>query len=186
LLANTADTAAGARGLRFTYLTEEAGGLLAGIVWIGFGAMVAAPLVAQLTWQIVLYAVLSLTLARMLPVAIAMAGSGSRRPTVAFLGWFGPRGLASVVFALIAIERQVPDAAWLAQVVACTVALSVIVHGLSSGPFVARYQRWFAAHTVQRPDAAEAGPATPLRFRRQPTADEAGATWQQMHAGRER
>ena len=100
--------AAGARGLRFTLFTEEAGGLLTAVVWIGFGALAVERLIPQLTWQIVLYAVLSLTVVRMVPVALAMLGSGARHPTVWFLGWFGPRGLASIVFALLVIEQEVP------------------------------------------------------------------------------
>ena len=157
---------AGARSLRFTVFTEDAGGLLAAVVWIGFGALAVGPRLSDVTWRIILYAMLSLTLVRLAPVALAMLGTGARRPTVAFLGWFGPRGLASVVFALLALEKNVPDGALLATTVTCTVALSVIGHGLSSAPLVATYHRWYAAHTAVRPEAAEAKPTPEPRVRR--------------------
>jgi NhaP-type Na+/H+ or K+/H+ antiporter len=108
-----------------TLFTEETGGLLAAVTWIGFGAFALAWAIPHITWQVVLYAALSLTLVRMLPVAIAMAGQGMRRPTVAFIGWFGPRGLASVVFALLVLERGVPEEQTLLITVVVTVALSV-------------------------------------------------------------
>jgi NhaP-type Na+/H+ or K+/H+ antiporter len=63
------------------------------------------PVLGDVTWSIALYAVLSLTVVRMIPVAIAMIGTGASRPTVAFLGWFGPRGLASIVFAVLVLEE---------------------------------------------------------------------------------
>ena len=67
--------------------------------------MLLGPALEHVSWQIALYAVLSLTVVRMLPVAIAMLGSGAKWPTVGFLGWFGPRGLASIVFAVIVVEE---------------------------------------------------------------------------------
>ena len=77
-----------------TLFTEEAGGLLAAATWIGFGALALSWAIPHVTWQVVLYAALSLTVVRMVPVAVAMIGLGARRPTVEFIGWFGPRGLA--------------------------------------------------------------------------------------------
>jgi len=158
---------AGARDLPFLRFTEDAGEWLASIVWIGFGALAVGGVLSSVTWQVVLYAVLSLTVVRMIPVALAMMGSRAERPTVAFLGWFGPRGLASIVFALIALDDRVPDAHLLFTTVTVTVAFSVIAHGLSSTPLVGVYHRWYAAHTGERPDAAEAAPAVAPRFRRQ-------------------
>lgn len=87
---------------------EEAGELAAAVSWIAFGALALTLAFPYVTWQIVLYALLSLTVVRMLPVAVALAGRGIRLPTVAFIGWFGPRGLASLVFVLLAIEEGVP------------------------------------------------------------------------------
>ena len=87
------------------YLIEELGGVLNAITFIVFGAVMLGPALGDVTWAIAAYAVLSLTLVRMLPVGIAMLGTGARRPTVGFLGWFGPRGLASIVFAVILVEE---------------------------------------------------------------------------------
>ncbi len=162
----------GQPGTAVTLLTEETGGVLAAVTWIGFGALTLGLVLPHVTWQIVLYAVLSLTLVRMVPVAIALLRSGVRRPTVAFIGWFGPRGLASVVFALIVLERGVPEMQTLLTAVAVTVALSVVLHGLSSVPLVRVYHRWYEAHTDVHPAAAEAAPATMPRQRRHlPAAD---------------
>ena len=84
--------------------------MLNGVTFVLFGAILLGPALGELSWELVLYAVLSLTLVRMVPVAIAMLGSGARAPTVGFLGWFGPRGLASIVFAVIVIEESQPPA----------------------------------------------------------------------------
>jgi NhaP-type Na+/H+ or K+/H+ antiporter len=156
----------GARGSAVTLLTEDTGGLLAAITWIGFGALALTLTLPHLSWQVFLYAALSLTLVRMIPVAIALAGQRVQRPTVAFIGWFGPRGLASLVFALLAFERGVPEGEVVLTTVLVTVALSVILHGLSSVPLVAAYHRWYTTHRAEHPDAAEAAAATVSRRRR--------------------
>jgi NhaP-type Na+/H+ or K+/H+ antiporter len=158
--------ASGARGSVITLFTEEAGGFVAAITWIGFGALALTLALPHVTWQVVLYAALSLTVVRMVTVAIAMAGRGVRRPTVAFIGWFGPRGLASIVFGLLALERGVPDGEVLLTTVVLTVSLSVVLHGLTSVPLVAAYHRWYTAHTAADPAAEEAAPATMPRQRR--------------------
>ena len=84
--------------------SEELGSVLNGVTLIVFGAAVLGSLWSQIGLVEVFYAVLSLTLVRMLPVAIAMIGSRARPPTVLFLGWFGPRGLASIVFGVVVVE----------------------------------------------------------------------------------
>lgn len=164
--------ASGQRGLRTTYLAEEVGNMLAAVTWLGFGALAIGAVWSDITWQVVLYAVLSLTVVRMVPVAIALAGSGARGQTVAFMGWFGPRGLASVVFGLLALEEGVPDADVLLATVVVTVGLSVFLHGLTATPLVAVYHRWYAAHPA-RQDAAEARPTTLTRLRRRAGPDDA-------------
>jgi len=99
-----------------------------------------APALESLTWQTALYAVLSLTLIRMLPVAVALLGTGLGRATIVFVGWFGPRGLASVVFGLLALEALGEQAARPAvAVIAFTVLLSVVAHGLTAEPLAKRY-----------------------------------------------
>jgi len=157
------------QGSAVTLFTEEAGGLLAAVTWIGFGALALGIALPHVTWQVVVYAGLSLTLVRMIPVAIALAGQGMRRPTVAFIGWFGPRGLASVVFALLVLERGVPEEQTLLTTVVVTVALSVLLHGLTSAPLVGAYHRWYESHAKAHPAAAEAAPVTLPRRRRQLT-----------------
>ncbi|WP_328981037.1 hypothetical protein [Streptomyces canus] len=86
----------------------------------------------HVTWRMLVYAVLSLTLIRMLPVAVALLGTGLRPATLAYIGWFGPRGLASVVFGLLAVEEHLPGTHVLGGAVALTVALSVCPHGATA------------------------------------------------------
>ena len=85
---------------------------------------------------------------------------------MAFIGWFGPRGLASVVFGLLVVERGVPEGETLLTTVVVTVALSVLLHGLTSAPLVGVYHRWYESHAKAHPKAAEAAPATMPRRRR--------------------
>ena len=96
----------------------------------------------------------------MVPVAVALAGRGARLPTVAFIGWFGPRGLASLVFALIAMNEGVPEGEVLLTTVVVTVALSILLHGLTSVPLVAAYQRWYVAKAANDPTVKESVPST--------------------------
>ncbi|MGH8949025.1 MAG: cation:proton antiporter, partial [Acidimicrobiia bacterium] len=115
------------------------------LVWAIFGALLLAPqLSGEVSGISILYAVISLTLVRMLPVAIAMIGTKLRPATILFMGWFGPRGLASVVFTLIAFETlEQGDIASerLVEVATWTVFLSVIAHGLTAGPLATWYGR---------------------------------------------
>jgi NhaP-type Na+/H+ or K+/H+ antiporter len=104
-----------------------------------FGAVAVPIMFDRVDPLMVLYAVLSLTLVRMVPVALAMMGSGSSRRTVLFVGWFGPRGLASLVFALLALEALGPVADEAVAVVTVTVLLSVLAHGVSAAPLARRY-----------------------------------------------
>ena len=91
----------------------------------------------------VVYAVLSLTIVRMIPVALAMAGSSARPPTVLFLGWFGPRGLASIVFGVVVVEASgLPHTSTLVLAITVTVATIVIAHGLTAAPLARRYAAW--------------------------------------------
>ncbi len=119
---------------------EETGGLLSLVVWLIFGAAMVVPGFEHATWSDYLFAVLALTAVRMVPVVLALVGSGLGRFTVGFIGWFGPRGLASVVFGLIAYDSLDPtDAGRVLSVVTVTIALSVLAHGLSASPLAARY-----------------------------------------------
>jgi NhaP-type Na+/H+ or K+/H+ antiporter len=89
----------------------------------------------------VLYAVLSLTVLRMLPVALASIGAGLDRADVLFVGWFGPRGLASLVFALLALEELGTAADLAVTIIGATVLVSVLAHGLTAAPLVDRERR---------------------------------------------
>jgi NhaP-type Na+/H+ or K+/H+ antiporter len=143
-------TAAGRLGRVELVFLEQASGLVSLLVWLAFGA-VAVPLVLERAGPLtLLYAVLSLTAVRMLPVAVATAGAGLDRETVLFVGWFGPRGLASLVFALLALEELGAGADEAVAVVAVTVLLSVLAHGATSGPLALRYGRAMAARGPER------------------------------------
>ena len=123
-------------------LTELAGSLLSLVLWFIFGAGFVIPAFQQLDVRTALYAVLSLTLVRMVPVAIALFGSGQDRSTAAFVGWFGPRGLASVVFALLAVEElgnTDPRVLIAVNTIAITIVFSVVAHGITARPLAARY-----------------------------------------------
>jgi NhaP-type Na+/H+ or K+/H+ antiporter len=130
--------------------TEEVGGLLSLLVWLVFGAAMVFPGFMRATWQDYVFAVLVLTVVRMVPVGLSLLGSGLDRFTVGFVGWFGPRGLASVVFGLIAYDSLAPtEAAHVLSVVTVTVTMSVFAHGLSASPLAARYGS-FARTLVRR------------------------------------
>jgi NhaP-type Na+/H+ or K+/H+ antiporter len=126
-------------------LTELSGELGGYVVWFVVGAVVLPEVWGDLDWTAFAYAVVSLTLVRMVPVAVALAGSGLRTPTVLFIGWFGPRGLASVVFATLAAAELGGLGRELAAAIVLTVAISVALHGATAGPLAARYSRWAAS-----------------------------------------
>ncbi len=132
-------------------LSEQVGNVLNGVTFILFGAILLGPALGELTWQLALYAVLSLTLVRMLPVAIAMMGTRAKAPTLGFLGWFGPRGLASIVFAVIVIEESnLPHEHLIVLAIYLTVGLSVFAHGITAAPLAGRYARWYERHPRER------------------------------------
>jgi sodium/hydrogen antiporter len=129
-------------GERIFEFTEEQGQLLGLAVFFMFGTVAIAFLdVADL--GIVLYAALSLTLVRMVPAAVAVRGMGLRPSTVAFMGWFGPRGLASIILALAVVdeEPELPALGVILATMTVTVLASVALHGLSAVPLVRRYAR---------------------------------------------
>ena len=152
-------------GGEVTVLTDELGAGLNGITLLVFGAVLLSPTLDALTWRIGLYAVASLTVVRMVPVTLAMLGSRARPPTVAFLGWFGPRGLASIVFAVIVVqEADLPHANTILLTTYATVGMSVLAHGVTAAPLARRYAAWFASHPEGAPEM-ESVPADPHRWR---------------------
>ncbi len=128
-----------------TEFTETLGLFASFFVWTVFGAIFVGPvLTTRIDATAVVYAVLSLTVVRMLPVAISLLGLGLRRDTVALMGWFGPRGLASVVFTLVAVEALNRSGAAfdaIVEVATWTILVSVIAHGLTAGPLARAYGR---------------------------------------------
>jgi NhaP-type Na+/H+ or K+/H+ antiporter len=149
-----------------TFLAEESGELLNAVTFLLFGAVLLGPALGDPDWRVIGYAVLSLTVVRLLPVAVAMLGTGMRRVTVGFLGWFGPRGLASIVFVLILVEQtDLPERPLLLDVVTWTVALSVYAHGLTAWPGANRYADWYAAHARDHPVMPESTPVKEQRVR---------------------
>jgi NhaP-type Na+/H+ or K+/H+ antiporter len=113
---------------------EGAGETLALVTWMLFGAMVIGTAFKQFTWEVLVYALLSLTVIRVVPIFLSLAGTGESVSSRLFLGWFGPRGLASIVFAIIVINAEVPGGEFLALVVICTVFLSLVAHGITARP----------------------------------------------------
>lgn len=137
-----------------TAFTETLSELLSLLVWTIFGALIlSAAFTFTTDWRPILYAVLSLTLIRMLPVALSLLGMRFRADTVAIIGWFGPRGLASVVFTLLAFEELTAAGKSIDTLVAVatwTILLSVFAHGLSARPLASWYARRLkAADTLQ-------------------------------------
>jgi NhaP-type Na+/H+ or K+/H+ antiporter len=116
---------------------EGTGDTLALITWVVFGAAVVGRSIDSLTWQVVLYAVLSLTVVRMVPVFLVLTGMKMRADEKLFMGWFGPRGLASIVFAVIVLKEHLPGGGTISMTVVCTIVLSIVAHGLSANPLVA-------------------------------------------------
>jgi NhaP-type Na+/H+ or K+/H+ antiporter len=122
---------------RLLLAAEGTGDTLALITWVVFGAAVVGQSVGSFSWDVVLYAVLSLTVVRMLPVFLVLAGMQLRTDEKLFMGWFGPRGLASIVFAVIVLNEHLSGGGTITMTVVCTIMLSIVAHGLSANPLVA-------------------------------------------------
>ncbi len=117
--------------------------LLTVVSFFVFGAVLLGPALGMLTWQMVVYGLVSLALVRPLAVVLGMIGARLSWQTVAFLGWFGPRGIASVILAAIVVkEAGLPGDDIIVLIMTITVALSVYLHGLSAVPGASRYAEW--------------------------------------------
>jgi sodium/hydrogen antiporter len=158
--------AAGRRERAETAFLEQVSGLVSLLVWMAFGVIVVPIVLGGLDLVVVVYAVLSLTLVRMLPVALALIGSHLDRWTVLFVGWFGPRGLASLVFALLALEELGPRADPAVLAIGVTVLLSVLAHGLSAAPLAVRYGNAVSTPVTEPRDAIPDLPVRGLPRRR--------------------
>ncbi|MEP9397977.1 cation:proton antiporter [Mesorhizobium sp. KR2-14] len=130
---------------------EGSGDLFGLLTWVLFGAAVIGQALGRLSWEIAVYAVLSLTAVRMIPVWLALAGTDLKADGKLFLGWFGPRGLASIVFAIIVLDANLPGSETLTATVAWTVILSILAHGLTASPLAEVFAR--RNRTVKAPIA---------------------------------
>jgi NhaP-type Na+/H+ or K+/H+ antiporter len=149
--------AAFAAGLAFDWIapdsehlgeyTEDTAQLLAAISFFLFGNILLSAALGTATVAIVVCAVVVLTIGRMLPVAVALLGTGAARPTIAFVGWFGPRGLASILFGLSLFEEELARADELFAVVAWTVVFSIVAHGATAAWGARAYGRWWSSMT---------------------------------------
>ena len=127
------------------------------LAFFTFGGALLAPRLGEITGSVILYGVLSLTVVRMIPVGISMIRSGMDIRSTLFMGWFGPRGLASLVFAAtIVIESGLPNAELINLVVLATVGLSIIAHGITAWPGSNAYGKWFEQETDKNLDPVEA------------------------------
>ncbi len=141
---------------------ETEGQLLMLITFLVFGAALLPEGLAHANLSVVLYAVLSLTVIRMIPIALSLLGSGVRLPTQLFLGWFGPRGLASILFVLLILEESaVPHRDELLAITVITVALSALLHGITAAPLANAYGRL----TASMGECEENQPAAELPLR---------------------
>ena len=145
--------AARRRTEEFLVTSTAVGNIMALATWVIFGAAVVSGTIGAFSWPVLAYAVLSLTMVRLLPVLLSLSGSGISFEGKLFIAWFGPRGLASIVFAIIAVDRHVFAAETLSAVVACTVLLSIVAHGVSATPMAG----WLASKTERTGQAPPKG-----------------------------
>jgi len=146
-------------------LPENLASLLTMVSFLLFGAIYAGPALGDLTWGIALYGLLSLTVVRFGPVAVATARTGLAGPTVAYLGWFGPRGLASIIFADLILEHSLPQVGLIRTIVNVTVVASVVAHGATAWEGSERYASWYERRIEADPSMPEAGKVGHLAVR---------------------
>jgi NhaP-type Na+/H+ or K+/H+ antiporter len=135
----------------FLRAAEGTGDMMALITWVIFGAAVVGQAVGHFNWLIWLYAILSLTLIRMLPVFLVLTGMGVSTEGKLFMGWFGPRGLASIVFAVIVVNANVPNSGVIAATAVCTIMLSILGHGITANPWAKGFGERFARRQRNSP-----------------------------------
>ncbi len=124
---------------QFLEAAEGTADAVALVTWLTFGTIIFSILIPGLSWQVIVYAALSLTVVRMLPVFLCLIGKRLKFDTLLFMGWFGPRGLASIVFAVMVINKKLPGNDLIVAVVSWTIILSVLLHGLSANPLAKLY-----------------------------------------------
>jgi NhaP-type Na+/H+ or K+/H+ antiporter len=125
---------------------ETEGTLLSLLVFLTLGLAMIPGAVAHWTLTTTVYAVLSLTVVRMLPVAISVLGLGLDLRTILFMGWFGPRGIASILYLLLVVQYLgLPGYETVIATGIQTIVLSVLLHGLTAAPLARRYGSWAAS-----------------------------------------
>ncbi len=147
-------------------LPENLASLFTTLSFLLFGAIYVGPALGNLSWTIVLYAVLSLTVVRIGPVMVAAARTGLAGATVGYLGWFGPRGLASIIFADLIVEHSLPQVGLIRTIVNVTVVASVLAHGATAWEGSERYATWYERRVEADPQIPEAGKVRHLATRR--------------------
>jgi NhaP-type Na+/H+ or K+/H+ antiporter len=137
----------------FLLAAEGTGDTMSLITWVIFGAAVVSKAIGNFSWIIVFYAILSLTLIRMLPVFFVLTGLRTNTEGKLFVGWFGPRGLASIVFAVIVVNANLPNDGIITMTVVCTVIFSIILHGISANPWAKGFgERWHKTQGGEDPN----------------------------------
>lgn len=136
-------------------LTGQLGTTFDAVAFVLLGAVLVPVVLPFVTWAVVIYAVLSLAVIRMVAVMVASIASGAAWQTILLMGWFGPRGLATVVFAVMLLESDVPDATVVASVAIVGVVMSVIAHGFSAPGLAGRYARWYSSQGQARVEMPE-------------------------------
>ena len=138
-------------------VSHDVAELLTMLAFVVFGAIVLGPNLGAFDWQMLLYALISLTVVRGVAVAVSLIGSRSRAPTVAFIGWFGPRGIASVLYSFILLEsaEEIAVVGKVVDVVMLTVALSVLLHGMTASSLARAYGRWFSGMADEHDEMIE-------------------------------
>jgi len=138
-------------------VAEDAGHFLTILSFFVFGSVILAPVVASMTWKVAAYALLSLTAVRIIPVVVAMLRTGLKPPSLLYLGWFGPRGLASIILVITVLdETEIAGAGIITAIMAATVGLSVYAHGFTALWGSNRYADWYASrqeHHAVMPEA---------------------------------
>jgi len=147
--------------IRSTYpdicdFSEGISHLLTMVAFFVFGALILGPSMPSIMWSMLVFGVAALTIVRMIPVAISLIGTGLRRSTVLYVGWFGPRGLASLVFAgTVVVDADPENAPFILAVVSTVVAMSVLTHGASAVPWSRAYAGWFERSTSEETSMSE-------------------------------
>jgi len=131
---------------KFVLAAEGVGETLAMLTWLLFGVSVVAGIIGLVTWQVMAYALLSLTVVRVLPIFLSLTATSATVRDRLFLGWFGPRGLASIVFAIIVLDSELPGGKLIALIVIVTVFFSLIAHGFTAKPLSA----WLVRHQTDK------------------------------------